>query len=168
MLPLLFLLCLLPVGQSASNRILVKVHSSGEQGFNQKLRNSLESSFKSSPDFRLSYKGKPKTLIVSIKPLTRWTSEGMDIPYNVEFSSIGNVMLLGISTGSCLNNDGTIPTLRVNAASEASRILHYISTALRTDWAWSTFATTKHTCLLTRNFLRTRSTNALPPCVFSS
>jgi len=74
----------------------------GDDGFTQKLRDTLENAFKSSPDFSLSSGKKPGTLVVTIPTNVGWKQVGkrMQVLYTVEFASVDN-QNIGTNTGSC-------------------------------------------------------------------
>jgi hypothetical protein len=67
-----------------------------------RLKDALESAFKSSSDFTLSSGKKPGTLVVLIPSHVKWNQIGTrtQVLSSVEFASTDNENI-GVSTGSC-------------------------------------------------------------------
>ena len=81
---------------------LVEVWCGGDDGLTIRLRDTLESAFKSSPDFHLSSGKKPGTLVVTIPSNVGWkqVSWRTRVLYTAKFASPDN-QNLGGSKGSC-------------------------------------------------------------------
>lgn len=84
----------------------VEVWTVGDDGLTQRLRDAVETKFKSSSDFALSIGKKEGTLIVTIPTNVSWTKEGTRtrLRYTVELSSIDDVGI-GKSSGSCWDDN---------------------------------------------------------------
>lgn len=84
----------------------VEVWTVGDDGLTQRLRDAVETKFKSSSDFVLSSGKKAGTLIVTIPTNVAWSKEGTRtrLRYTVEFSSIDDVGV-GKSSDSCWDDN---------------------------------------------------------------
>lgn len=92
----------------------VEVWCHGDDVLTIRLRDALESTFKSSSDFLMSYGKKPKTLVVTIPSHVEWKQVGKRtrILYAVEFTSV-NDQKPGKIKGSCWDDDLTKCTTRI-------------------------------------------------------
>jgi len=100
---LLFLLLVsLNARAKTSEKTLVEVWSGGDDGLTLRLRDALESAFKSSQEFSLSSGKTPGTLVVTIPTHVDWKKMGRrtQVFYTVEFASIDHQNIT-TSTGSC-------------------------------------------------------------------
>ena len=84
----------------------VEVWCVGDDGLTQRLRESLENTFKDSTDFRQSYGKIPGTLVVTIASNVKWKTIGerTRVFYTVNFSS-SNDLKISSKSGSCWDGD---------------------------------------------------------------
>jgi len=80
----------------------VEVWCGGDDGLTLRLRDTLESAFRLSPEFTVSSGKKPGTLIVTIPTHVKWKQidRRTQVLYTVKFASTEN-QNIGTSTGSC-------------------------------------------------------------------
>src|SRR5260370_37653526 len=78
----------------------VEVWIGGDDGLTLRLRDALESAFRSSPDFTLSSGKKPGTLVVKIPTNVEWKKKAgrTHMLYTVKFTSVDDHNL-GASSG---------------------------------------------------------------------
>ena len=102
----ILLLCLSSVVLCQPPKTLVEVWSGGDDGLTQKLRDSLEKTFQSSPEFQLSAGKRPGSLVVTIPSNVAWRQvKGRTrVVYAVEFASVDGFKL-GSGKGECLEDD---------------------------------------------------------------
>lgn len=81
---------------------LVEVWCVGDDALTVRVRDILEGAFRASRDFRLSYGGKPGTLLVTIPSNVEWRDIGKRtrVLYSVSFTSVDG-RSLGNRHGSC-------------------------------------------------------------------
>ena len=105
---------------------LVEVVCGGDDALTLRLRDTLETAFKLSSDFRLSSWKEQARLLVTIPTHVGWEQVGRRtrVLYTVEFASLDN-QNLGTSTGSCWDNKVTkCASQIVKDAKIAARKIH--------------------------------------------
>lgn len=100
-------------------KTLVEVWCGGDDGLTERLCDSIELQFKSSPYFQMSAGKKPGTLIVSIPTNVMWKEKKgrVEVFYTVQFS-LSDGKLIGASKGTCWEDDLNRCAGRVLAGTE--------------------------------------------------
>jgi hypothetical protein len=105
---------------------LIEVWSVGDAALTVKLRDELETAFKSSSDFQLSSGNKPGTLVVTIPTNVGWKHVGKRtrVFYKAEFSLTNNEHL-GQIKGRCWQDElASCATQIINRARIVARKVH--------------------------------------------
>jgi hypothetical protein len=84
----------------------VEVWGGGDDGLTVGLRDAVESAFKASRDFSMSFGKKPGALVVTIPTNVKWTQvyDKTLVRYTVEFSSASG-QPLARTEGTCWDNE---------------------------------------------------------------
>jgi hypothetical protein len=93
---------------TAAERTPVDVWCGGDDGLTRRLRDALESQFRSSPEFDLNAQTGPGTLVVTIPTHVDWKLDGQrtKVFYTVEFATVEKRKLATLK-GSCWDDNMT-------------------------------------------------------------
>jgi hypothetical protein len=111
----------LAMGPETSSKTVVDVTCSADDGLSQRLRDSIENKFSSSPDFQINSGKTPPAMIVSIPTKVSWKNvkKRAKVIYAIDFK-LPSGQQIGQSKGDCW--DDNLAECASHIVSDARRV----------------------------------------------